>query len=67
MELKNRENTLKTFLQFQNCINADVFLGSISGFSEVISTYRSGKNCYLPHHENFKKLIQINQSINYEL
>lgn len=60
-------DTLKTFLQFQNCINADVFLGSISGFSEVISTYRSGKNCYLPHHENFKKLIQINQSINYEL
>ncbi len=37
-----------TFEHLQNCVNADIFLGSVSGFSELICVLRDYKNCYGP-------------------
>ena len=40
---------IRTFTCLQNCVNADIFIGSISGFSDFISILRKGRNTYLPH------------------
>tara|TARA_R100000808_G_scaffold24873_1_gene58987 strand:- start:29355 stop:30212 length:858 start_codon:yes stop_codon:yes gene_type:complete len=48
----SKEDALRTLTQFQNCIYADVFLGSISGFSELICTYRGDRPSYLPTHHS---------------
>tara|TARA_Y100001938_G_C8097516_1_gene439141 strand:+ start:2813 stop:3679 length:867 start_codon:yes stop_codon:yes gene_type:complete len=37
-----------TFEHLQNCVEADIFIGSISGFSELINVLRNYKNCYGP-------------------
>lgn len=44
-----RQNHIRTFTCLQNCIKADIFIGSISGFSDFISILRKGRNTYLPH------------------
>ena len=43
------------FEHLQNCVNADIFIGSISGYSELICTLRSYENCYMPHGNHEKK------------
>tara|TARA_Y100000592_G_scaffold18799_1_gene28761 strand:- start:16234 stop:17061 length:828 start_codon:yes stop_codon:yes gene_type:complete len=46
-----------TFDHMWACVNSDIFLGSISGFSELICILRSFKNCYMPSKKLDGKLI----------
>ena len=42
----NRDSDI-TFCTLQNCVKADIFIGSISGFSDIIQLYRKHKLCLL--------------------
>lgn len=41
-------NPKVTISHFQHCIDADYFIGSVSGFSRLISIFRTGNTTYLP-------------------
>ena len=41
----------ETMSHFQHCVDADYFIGSISGFSQLISIFRKKNTTYLPLHK----------------
>ena len=47
------------FEHLQNCVNSDIFLGSISGYSELICALRFYRNCYMPVGDHNKKIDLI--------
>ena len=54
-----RQDGFRTITQLQTAVDADIFVGSISGFSDLIALYRGEKETYLPSNESEDEFYKL--------